>query len=364
MMNRECIPVAVPRCLLGMSLWLLAVGCGNHNDTEIEIDAEIQRIDRFRISGPSMSPTLWGESVRLNCPDCQIPIRSDVSVWEAARVKDQVVCWHCGSQIDATRVKTIRLPPDQVQVLRTPWETIDPGDLVVWGHSIRDGARDDSQLSDLHVKRVLATPGQKVSVDEQGKLRVDGQIPRFFNTGKILVDWEQYRQKSRWHPIGDRWWRYHHALVHRGHRPGPILDDYPGNLGIDRRLHPVEIFTASLSSPTDPQPVSSASIEQIQRWQENSEGVLGLTTERPIAIRLSSDATTMRPSVLPGNLVVEREVVYRIDGPKKRALAIVYPIQLGENEFFLVGDNVPLSIDSRTWGPVHNEDFVGRVIKN
>lgn len=36
-------------------------------------------------------------------------------------------------------------------------------------------------------------------------------------------------------------------------------------------------------------------------------------------------------------------------------------VLLGENEYFLVGDNRPGSSDSRLWGPVQKRDIVGRV---
>lgn len=36
-------------------------------------------------------------------------------------------------------------------------------------------------------------------------------------------------------------------------------------------------------------------------------------------------------------------------------------ITLGENEYFLMGDNRNNSLDSRSWGPVQKEDVVGRV---
>lgn len=35
-------------------------------------------------------------------------------------------------------------------------------------------------------------------------------------------------------------------------------------------------------------------------------------------------------------------------------------VYLGENEYFMVGDNRPFSSDSRVWGPVGKENIVGR----
>jgi signal peptidase I len=36
------------------------------------------------------------------------------------------------------------------------------------------------------------------------------------------------------------------------------------------------------------------------------------------------------------------------------------PVTLGSDEYFAVGDNRPYSSDSRTWGPIHKNDIVGK----
>ena len=36
-------------------------------------------------------------------------------------------------------------------------------------------------------------------------------------------------------------------------------------------------------------------------------------------------------------------------------------IRLGDNEYFVSGDNRPYSSDSRAWGPIEKEDIIGRV---
>jgi signal peptidase I len=39
-----------------------------------------------------------------------------------------------------------------------------------------------------------------------------------------------------------------------------------------------------------------------------------------------------------------------------------YRVTLAENEYFVLGDNRPVSSDSRRWGPLPRENIIGRVI--
>jgi len=36
-------------------------------------------------------------------------------------------------------------------------------------------------------------------------------------------------------------------------------------------------------------------------------------------------------------------------------------IKLKDDQYFLVGDNRPISSDSRIWGPASKKDFIGKV---
>ena len=312
--------------------------------------------NRFRVSGPSMNPTLWDVSFRMNCPNCEIPIRIDASLWERAISTGNAKCWHCGNDLDPANADFAKVPPDKIHLTETAISKLLPGDLVLLKHSI------DERPNSLHVKRLLAIPGQTVSIDEQLRLLVDGQIPHFKNAPNLLVDSGRYRSDSRWHPAGDSWWRYEHRLVHRGNRPGPILDDYPGNISIDRMLRPVSSISVQTEMAVGAPPKPLSMIEEIRLWNEPQPQSLGLSSENPIAVRLRNHSDPNAISSAIQSLNLYREIVYHVTAPKRVNLAESYPITLAKDEFFVVGDNVPLSLDSRSWGPIQRVDLVGRVI--
>lgn len=340
------IPV---RMVLSFFVCLIA-GCG------AKPNSPPKEQGRFRVAGPSMNPTLWDVSFQTLCPNCEIPIRIDASLWERAVSTGHGRCWHCGSELDLANTNYTTLPPDEVGLTKTPIEKLMPGDLVLLRHPI------DERHGDLHVKRILAIAGQTVSIDDRSRLLVDGQVPRFETAPKLLVDSGRYRLDSRWQPIGDRWWRYEHRLVHRGNRPGPILDDYPGNLAIDRLLNPVSSISVRAQNQTSDQSNGLPAIEEIRLWHEAHKPTLGLSSESPVAVRLREYSDPDSISSAIKSLRVYREIVYLDTPTQTPRLPQRYPVTLAKNEFFVVGDNVPLSLDSRSWGPIQHKNLIGQVL--
>ncbi len=121
--------------------------------------------------------------------------------------------------------------------------------------------------------------------------------------------------------------------------------------------------------------------------------VLGALLSGRIARRFVVDGRSMLQAYRPGDKLVAEGVSYRLRQPRVGEAVVVHwpngltrpastpsldlkriaagpgaevtvvgqPDFLGENEWFLVGDNLDESTDSRELGPVKTRDLVGRV---
>ncbi len=410
--RRHFCKVGVGALTAGLGGLAALRGCGGSQ-------AETGAVSRYRVSGPSMNPTLWGPSRSVRCEICGVTIRIDEAVLAQANANrtaktsppSSVQCWHCGGSIAGERLIAAMqhppLSPDLVDVTACPPTELDAGDMVLLQHR------------GLHIKRLLGKPGQTVSLDESNRLLIDGSKPLFAEMPRVPVDDDRFRDSSRWYGAAasshwqrdsDRTWTasgdagwlvYEHANVYRGNRPSRVLDDYPGNLGVQRPLLPATGLTLhfKITAPTDQRqtemhvwaafwtegginlqhqlvPVNSEVSIQAQSQVDppaasqisNAKELTAisgnsLTPERPIGLRLAS---TNYATVAVQDLSVTREVLYRID-PSRRPHTYpaensspTFPLPLGDDEWFVVGDNVPLSIDSRHWGPIKTHQILGR----
>ncbi len=328
--------------------------------------------DVFRIVGASMAPTLWGDSRRTTCRVCDLTWRTD------GAAMDFGVCWHCGHPVrvldgrpsDHDDTNHSRPDSDRADLVEVrPIRMIERGQIVAF----RRGGR-------ASVKRVVAIPGDRVSL-VGNMIHVNDHLIE--NNVRLPVDLDDHRARTRWspdtrdeerhwtlrsHDTGtDPLWRiYAHASVYDDDRPSPVWDDYGANLGLVRPLEPVDrlilggqVVTASddavlrvavwNADQTDVKLIAGASFEVTPRPADDERPSLGvassdeenppLAPETPIAIRLVSGSAVI------ANLSIFRPILYRV---RRRDDVLRYPMILAPDRFFVLGDNVPISIDSRS----------------
>lgn len=308
----------------------------------------------FRIEGSSMAPTLMGPARPANCANCGLTWPVD-----AAGV-DFGVCWHCGRPVRADG----RSPGEPVQVITT-----DPpqrGQLIAFESG-----------GVASVKRLVAIPGDRISLRGL-ELLVNGHA--IDSETVIPVDLDDHRADTRWTPgrrSVDRHWHldedddaalvYHHLSVHDQNRPSPVWDDYPVNLGLSRPLETVrrlivggEVIQASADAVLEVRHASgvraTVSLRPGHAFEvmptEPARETQPLAPEWQLAVRMRSGNATI------AKLSIHRPILYRL---RRRDDPSAYPMTLGKDQYFVLGDNVPISVDSRDHGPISRSQIIGRV---
>lgn len=317
-------------------------------------------------------------------------------------------CWHCGFLSD--RVFQTKQPDrqaDVIHVVSTPASELRRGDLIV----IRTAS------GQSHVKRVFALAGDVVEATADGSLEVAGKSTVEFvqsiatripvdldafrvgdgtrtpsNTDDNLTRWrcEQSRpgETARW--IRDTatkqwmhsavsteassddidWLVYGHRNVHRGHLASRVLDDYPGNVDASRRLFPVPaiqlggvsedamagMLVAQWTSDGIRIHGGRRILSPAEAWDKIGRASPPVSAEHPIAVGCVSARSVEGGAI--GPLRVERPVHFRV------VPDLGLDDQVGEipnGHLYVLGDNVPMSSDSRQNGPIPYEAVVGVV---
>jgi hypothetical protein len=331
-----------------------------------------------RIEGRSMAPTLWGVHVVVECGHCGFEWKVDVAVTPKASHR----CPHCGESLKSCQISEPQ-PPDTVTLRQA--SDLRFGQLV----AIRKDGR-------LQIKRLVALPGDRLTLDGL-RLLVNGgriedrlhRLPSPAPPASIVVDEDFRRALSRWIPLrsettwvrtsehqwiqqagsSDDWLRYNHRSVHDHNQPAPIMDDYPGNLDVQRRLFPVDrLVLEGVAEAAAPIKMIVAVWARHRSWSS----VLDIDGETPFRVSFEHVEPT---DELPVN---ERQpIAVRMEGEcKLRKLSVLrhleYRLRMGDDAWqqaktiprdsvYVLGDNVPLSVDSRDYGPVPVTDIVGVV---
>ncbi len=339
-----------------------------------------------------MAPSLWAAHRSITCNQCQSDWKVDADV----SIPASCICPYCGHSRESFEISK-RLIPDVVQ--SRPITDLRIGQLLVIK---KDGRQ--------HVKRLVALPGDHVTLDGSRLFingeRVEDRLAQVHCTVPLpsfVVDRDSNRQQTRWEPLlgrsqwnrsaqrqwianvgqgksgvaeplgdeadqHDDWLCYSHRSVHGHGQRSPILDDYPGNLDLQRKLFPVDRLSltgvAESSHPSkliiglwSEQGNRSAEIQvdgkasfHINFATAEPTGGLPVEPQRPIAIRIEGAQVTL------SNLQVDRLIEYRLRPADDRA---IYPLTIPAQFVFVLGDNVPVSVDSRDYELVSIESLAG-----
>lgn len=195
----------------------------------------------------------------------------------------------------------------------------------------------------------------------------------------IVVDADRFRLRARhadatWEPSS--WLAYHHLAVHDGLRPDVIRDDYPSNATEVRALHPVDRVRLRLRLAAAEGGTLQVLFHLAGRmrttnrtWQAGTrtlefDSAHGQAWNGAGSVFPESDSVPIAVRVLTGEaeiseLVIQRPPRYRVEAAD--AMNVSWPLRLTDGQVYVVGDNVPLSIDSRQCGPIGIDRIVGRI---
>jgi signal peptidase I len=348
------------------------------------------------VSGPSMVPTLMGPSAAAQCVACQLICRIEAGAIDAG--PDKVLCSHCGRPLQIDRPAD---PQNRAAVNADIVTVVAKGRAEISARgSLIAATRDQSPW---FVKRLIGLPGDVVGVHQDGMhLTLNGrriedvlvQMDDRFPLPRFLVDDDNSRQQSRWSSLGGdtgtswqrdaqrqwhtgndadgAWLVYSHASVYDQDRPSPVLDDYQYNVTLTRKLQPVDRFsfagrcecsgTAKLQVAfwsANQTSIASLEVDGGQEFatsfhQATIEGGLPVSPTQPVAVRVTGK------SVVLSSLKIHRLIEYRL---RPRDELTQYPLRIDAGEVFVLGDNVPVSVDSRDFGSLAIDDVIGIVSK-
>ena len=181
---------------------------------------------------------------------------------------------------------------------------------------------------------------------------------------------------------------YQYRNPYQSGRVTLLNDDYPLNKQQHRQLYPVDRLAIQLDAselPTESGEVISdvevAMLAGEQQWrlQLDADGWASnqlpaasdllpqalvdamqshqsqIAIRFPLGFKQAASQAEPIPSQFPF-VSLFRKIHYRDDRP-----SLDYPLTIHAGQVFVVGDNVPVSVDSRTWGPLPIENVTGKL---
>ncbi len=342
-------------------------------------------VEPVLIAGSSMVPTLLGPHCSVTCQKCGNKFAVGAE-FETARVE----CLACGFAANSADGVPVELG-DRLVVDRTAFQFRKPQrwEIAVF-HSPAD--------SQLTVKRVVGLPGETVEL-RNGDVWINDQVAaKNLSTMRAMrqLVHEERNAAQRWQGVGWQWrdgarqiaandddW---HWLRYQHPNGEPITDDAAYNAGLTRRLFPVRYLCFSANVHVQGQGQLAVRFDNGEQfsWEGDLRGDVLLevfTFDRRCQVFLDGElaATNYFASTTPiigsagplaigaknlavalSDLRVYHDIYHASLNEELGIARTTSPIVLGANEIFVLGDNVPVSLDSRYWGPVPLRLLVGK----
>ena len=353
-----------------------------------------------------------GEHHAGTCGACGISLRF-VTTKPRAELEG-VRCWNCATLIGKGELRLIdaeRVTVDSRAFLeRSP----NIGDVVA--------CLDPSNPDENVIKRIVGLPSDRIQISDEGLLLINGQLPfRIGSLGIVCVNDDRFRRAelSSWsNAVGNAWQQTNSGFAmdgsgkseigwlefcyqspHAGTQPNVIYDETPMNVDVGRELLPAacvvisgrlgiegegtfyvrswaENGDATWESEFETGDVSKETVASFQvkfdanfmhvrttspNGSDREERIASETKSLPGERRFSVGARNLNVKVSDLRVQIRPRVMAGRPVPDSRSVEFV----LGENEYYLLGDNATVSVDSRHWDrAVRRQDIVGLVRKN
>lgn len=351
------------------------------------------------VSNASMAPTLRGPHRQVVCAGCGLRFSCDAVMDSGDSRSPLAACPDCGARCGDLAALPV-LPGDRLLVDRASWNWNSPRR---WQTVV---LRDPTRPSELVVKRIVGLPSETVDI-RGGDIYINGAIARKSLDELRRVAILVHRRPGR---LETRQWTI----------PEPVLDDYAYNVHESRELQPVRdlLLQCRVRAERDGVLQFSAGTPEAKYvlrldWNRGQAELKGPSAgpESPTPISCGFDGDCLHGGGLLEFAVFDQQVCLAIDGRKVltcpflaahrpevedaawsceleaqgkievadlevfrdvyylpsagREPAASLPCQLGPDEYFVLGDNSPVSVDSRQWQPatpVRREHLFGPVL--
>ncbi len=371
------------------------------------------------VSGSSMVPTLRGKYVVAHCPRCEMLF--DVGAEFAAHTTF-AACPRCTEPFVRLTALPFQAS-DRLWIDRTAFARRAPRrwEVAVWVCPHDAAQLCVKRVVGLAGESVFFAEGDvwvngeilRKSLAEQSVLRqvvhvADGIVPRWKAQNGAAWRWQEVRWQCQADEDGEEHWLQYAQL-----KGQPVTDDSSYNAGVSRRLNRVRDFmlggklrvageAAVALEIDDGQHVYRAIVqpsEEAIRFEQEGELLMQghlsalicdqLQAGEPVEIVFSNfdrqlllalgghvelefplpegksptvgSAEPVAVGAWGGMVSLEGLALYRdvyYDSPTMRNAADA--VSLGRGEYFLLGDNAPISVDSRRWGPVPGRLLLGK----